>query len=181
MNNKASLRQVMLNRLKMQVKEEKLVADTELLDRFLKTAAYQKAKRIATYLSFPHEFTTDLLIETAIGDGKQVYVPKTYSKGKMEFVVLNCNLLRRTAFGLLEPVEGVAIEKNQLDLIHVPGLLFTTQGYRLGYGAGYYDRYLADFQGDTISTVYNWQIGDFPVDSHDIPVKEVLISERIIR
>ncbi len=70
-----------------------------------------------------------------------------------------------------------AISTLDIDLIHVPGLAFTTEGYRIGYGGGYYDRYLEHFTGHTFSTVYHYQVQDFIPEKHDIPVQEVLIDE----
>ena len=69
------------------------------------------------------------------------------------------------------------MDASQIDLIHVPGLVFRTKGYRIGYGGGYYDRYLEHFSGHTLSTVYPCQIQDFISENHDIPVQEVLIDE----
>ena len=69
------------------------------------------------------------------------------------------------------------MDVSQIDLIHVPGLVFTTEGYRIGYGGGYYDRYLEHFSGHTLSTTYPCQIQDFIPEKHDIPVQEVLIDE----
>lgn len=69
------------------------------------------------------------------------------------------------------------VEKTHIDLIHVPGVAFNKGGYRIGYGGGYYDRYLADFKGMTVSTIYPCQLADFQPDNYDIPIQEVLICE----
>ena len=96
----------------------------------------------------------------------------------MDFVVYNPQQLAKTSFGLLEPQGDLeVVDASQIDLIHVPGLAFTTEGYRIGYGGGYYDRYLEHFSGHTLSTVYPCQIQDFISENHDIPVQEVLIDE----
>ncbi|CON95910.1 5-formyltetrahydrofolate cyclo-ligase [Streptococcus pneumoniae] len=176
---KAELRKKILQEMKAIPREQKQFIDQALTERLLHHPFYQEAKVIATYLSFPHEFQTQELIEQVLKDGKKVLIPKTYPKGCMEFVVYNPQQLVKTSFGLLEPQgELEVVEASQIDLIHVPGLAFTTEGCRIGYGGGYYDRYLEHFTGHTLSTVYPCQVQDFIPENHDIPVEEVLIDER---
>ena len=176
---KVELRKQVLQEMKALSQEQKQAMDRALTERFLNHPFYQEAQNIATYLSFPHEFQTQELIKQALKDGKKVLIPKTYPKGRMEFVVYDPQQLVKTSFGLLEPEgELTVIDSCQIDLIHVPGLVFTTEGYRIGYGGGYYDRYLEHFPGHTLSTVYPCQIQDFSPENHDIPVQEVLIDER---
>lgn len=176
---KAELRKQVLQEMKAISQEQKQALDQALTDQFLKHPFYQEAKVIATYLSFPHEFQTQGLIEQALKDGKKVLIPKTYPKRRMDFVVYDPQQLVKTSFGLLEPQGDLeVVDASQIDLIHVPGLAFTTKGYRIGYGGGYYDRYLEQFSGHTLSTIYPCQIQDFIPENHDIPVQEVLIDER---
>ncbi|CAG5951610.1 5-formyltetrahydrofolate cyclo-ligase [Streptococcus pneumoniae] len=176
---KAELRKQVLQEMKTISQEQKQAIDQALTERLLQHPFYQEAKIIATYLSFPHEFQTQKLIEQALKDGKKVLIPKTYPKGRMDFVVYDPQQLVKTSFGLLEPQGNLeVVDASQIDLIHVPGLAFTIRGYRIGYGGGYYDRYLEQFTGHTLSTVYPCQIRDFSPENHDIPVQEVLIDER---
>ena len=175
---KAELRKQVLHEIKAISQEQKQAMDQALTERFLNHPFYQEAKTIATYLSFPHEFQTQELIEQALKDGKKVLIPKTYPKGRMEFVVYDPQQLVKTSFGLLEPQGDLeVVEPSQIDLIHVPGLAFKTEGYRIGYGGGYYDRYLEHFAGQSLSTIYPCQIQDFNSEDHDIAVQEVLIDE----
>ena len=175
---KAELRKKILQEMKALSQEQKQAMDQALTERFLNHPFYQEAKTIATYLSFPHEFQTQELIERALKDDKKVLIPKTYPKGRMEFVVYHPQQLVKTSFGLLEPQGDLeVVEPSQIDLIHVPGLAFTTEGYRIGYGGGYYDRYLEHFAGQSLSTIYPCQIQDFNSEDHDIAVQEVLIDE----
>ena len=175
---KAELRKKILQEMKTLSQEQKQAMDRALTERFLQHPFYQEAKVIATYLSFPHEFQTQGLIKQALKEGKKVLIPKTYPKGRMEFVVYDPQQLAKTSFGLLEPQGDLeVVEPSQIDLIHVPGLAFTTEGYRIGYGGGYYDRYLENFAGQTMSTIYPCQIQNFNSEDHDIPVQEVLIDE----
>ena len=176
---KSELRKQVLQEMKALSQEEKQALDQSLTEGLLQHPFYQEAKIIATYLSFPHEFQTQELIEQALKDGKKVLIPKTYPKGRMDFVVYDPQQLVKTSFELLEPQGDLEIvDASQIDLIHVPGLAFTTEGYRIGYGGGYYDRYLKHFSGHTLSTIYPCQIQDFIPEDHDIPVQEVLIDER---
>ncbi|CIY12738.1 MULTISPECIES: 5-formyltetrahydrofolate cyclo-ligase [Streptococcus] len=176
---KSELRKQVLQEMKAIPRQQKQFIDQTLTERLLHHPFYQEAKVIATYLSFPHEFQTQGLIEQALRDGKKVLIPKTYSKGRMDFVVYDLQQLVKTSFGLLEPQGNLeVVDASQIDLIHVPGLAFTMEGYRIGYGGGYYDRYLEYFSGHTLSTIYPCQIQDFIPENHDIPVQEVLIDER---
>ena len=159
---KNELRKTVLAQLTSQEPETKAKIDKHLLEQLIALPAYKDAQVIATYLSFPHEYDTSLLI------------PKTYKQGRMIFVDYDPDNLVATSFGLMEPASDLAVDKSEIDLIHVPGVVFNDEGYRIGYGAGYYDRYLSDFEGETVSTVYPCQKHDFQPDSYDIPVKEVV-------
>ena len=175
---KSELRKQVLQEMKVIPQKQKNTMDRALTDRLLHHPFYQEAKVIATYLSFPHEFQTQGLIGQALRDGKKVMIPKTYPKGRMEFVVYDPQQLVKTSFGLLEPQGNLeVVDASQIDLIHVPGLAFTTEGYRIGYGGGYYDRYLENFAGHSLSTIYSCQVQEFNSEDHDIPVQEVLIDE----
>ena len=175
---KAALRKQVLQEMKAISQTQKVAMDEALTEWLLQHPFYQEANTIATYLSFPHEFQTQELIEQALKDGKKVLIPKTYPKGRMDFVVYHPQQLVKTSFGLLEPKgELEVVDASQIDLIHVPGLAFTTEGYRIGYGGGYYDRYLEHFAGHTMSTIYPCQVQEFNSENHDIPVQEVLIDE----
>ena len=176
---KAELRKQVLQEMKAIPRQQKQFIDQTLTERLLQHPFYQEAKVIASYLSFPHEFQTQELIEQALKDGKKVLIPKTYPKGRMDFVVYDPQQLVKTSFGLLEPQGDLeVVDASQIDLVHVPGLAFTTEGYRIGYGGGYYDRYLEHFPGHTLSTIYPCQVQQYMPENHDIPVQEVLIDER---
>ena len=156
----------------------KAEADSQLTQRFIQLPAFQEAKTLATYLSMGHEFSTASLIQAALQLGKRVCVPRTYPQGRMEFVEYDPDIWEKTRFGLLEPNErGQVVDKSEIDLIHVPGLVFQSKGYRIGYGGGYYDRYLADYAGKSVSTIYSIQQKEFQPDVFDQAVQEVLVYE----
>lgn len=175
--SKSTQRSQILARLKHFPKEEKTLADRRLLAQFLASPAYQRAQTLATYLSLPHEVGTSGLIVQAVADGKRVLVPKVLGPGQMIFVAYDPAQLVVGVFGVLEPTSDLAVPKSEIDLIHVPGLVFDPRGYRLGYGGGFYDRYLADYERATLATLYSFQLGQLAPEPHDIPVKELLIDD----
>ena len=175
---KKTLRKETIAAMKRLPESVKTQADEQLTQRLLELPAFQEAKTLATYLSFDHEFSTAGLIQAALQGGKRVCVPRTYPQGRMEFVEYDPDILEESRFGLLEPNEqGKVVDKAEIDLIHVPGLVFQSKGYRIGYGGGYYDRYLADFAGKTVSTIYSIQQKEFQPDVFDQAVQEVLVYE----
>ena len=174
---KKELRQTVLKQMKKLSGKEKEQADSWLTQRLLSSAAYQKAQVIATYLSMPHEASTAAFIKQAQLDGKRVLVPKTYGQGRMIFVDYDESRLQKSSFGLLEPMSEEAVDKTEIDLIHVPGVVFNSQGFRIGYGGGYYDRYLDDYEGTSVSTIYQVQQEDFTSAQHDVAVKELIMYE----
>ena len=175
---KKTLRKETIAAMKGLPESVKAEADSQLTQRFIQLPAFQEAKTLATYLSMGHEFSTASLIQAALQLGKRVCVPRTYPQGRMEFVEYDPDILEKTRFGLLEPNErGQVVDKSEIDLIHVPGLVFQSKGYRIGYGGGYYDRYLADYTGKTVSTIYSIQQKEFQPDVFDQAVQEVLVHE----
>ena len=175
---KKTLRKETIAAMKQLPESVKTQADEELTQRLLELPAFQEAKTLATYLPFDHEFSTANLIKAALQLGKRVCVPRTYPQGRMEFVEYDPDILEKTRFGLLEPNEqGKVVDKAEIDLIHVPGLVFQSKGYRIAYGGGYYDRSLADFAGKTVSTIYSIQQKEFQPDVFDQAVQEVLVYE----
>ena len=175
---KKTLRKETIAAMKELPQSVKAEADSQLTQRFIQLPAFQEAQTLATYLSMGHEFSTASLIQAALQSGKRVCVPRTYPQGRMEFVEYDPNILEKTRFGLLEPNEtGKVVDQSEIDLIHVPGVVFQSKGYRIGYGGGYYDRYLADFTGKTVSTTYSIQQGEFQPNAFDVAVQEVLVYE----
>ncbi|MGF0071739.1 5-formyltetrahydrofolate cyclo-ligase [Streptococcus orisratti] len=173
---KKRLRKSMISRMQSQNRESKAEKDIRLIETLLTSQAYQTSQVIATYLSFDFEFNTKLLIEAAFRDGKTILVPKTFGQGHMIFVAYDETDLIQTSFGLWEPKSTLAVDKSTIDLIQVPGLAFNKAGYRIGYGGGYYDHYLADYAGKTVSTIYDFQLADFQSEQHDVAIQEVFVE-----
>jgi len=176
--DKKEIRKEVLGTLQGLTSSQRARWSQQLTERLLSSDTDKCSKSLGTYLSMGHEFDTSYLIEQAQKDGKCIFIPKTYSQGRMDFVEYNPDDLVKTRFGLWEPgTYSQPVDKSVINWIHVPGLAWNQVGFRVGYGAGFYDRYLSDYQGETVSTLGSFQLYDFEHQTFDIPVKELLIFE----
>lgn len=162
----------------------KKAMDNEIYNKLICCELYIKAKNIFIYLSFGSEVETKNIINKALKDGKEVYIPKIYKEDKsMKAIRLNSfDELKENSMGILEPInDSKYIDKKEIDLILVPGVVFDLNGNRIGYGGGYYDRYLEDIKGirNKLVLAYDIQIVDFiQSESHDIGF-DYIISNKI--
>src|SRR5699024_4104882 len=86
--------------------------------------------------------------------------------------------------GLQEPIseETIAMEKSQIDLLVVPGLVFDKAGFRIGFGGGYYDRFLVDYPNETVSLLSQSQlVNEIPVEEFDKPVEYLIVENQIMK
>jgi 5-formyltetrahydrofolate cyclo-ligase len=146
---------------------------------------FQKAQTIAAFCSIGTEIDTMPLLEEILKSGKNLYLPKTdKTKTLIEFhPVLDLKTLIPGRFDILEPPEGAILQPEEIDLILVPGLAFDSRGHRLGYGQGFYDRFLKMIKPGcfTLGVAYSFQIIDkTPNIEHDIPVNAVLTEKYLL-
>ncbi|MDZ5470996.1 5-formyltetrahydrofolate cyclo-ligase (plasmid) [Bacillus sp. 31A1R] len=156
-----------------------------IAQKLFQNPSWIKATTIAVTLSNPPEVDTFQIIRKAWEEGKKVVVPKCLPKTReMDFRILTkFSQLESVYSGLLEPIESETelIAKKDIQLVIVPGLGFSRKGFRLGFGGGYYDRFLIEYEGDTLSLAFEQQILEsVPVEEHDIPVKQIISNEEII-
>ena len=140
---------------------------------------------VFTYISFKDEVDTSKLICCLIGIGKTVAVPVCKSDGIMEaYEIKGTDGLIKNRYGISEPDihKSVLVPKNSIDTIIVPGLAFDKNGFRLGYGGGYYDRYLSEHpQCRTMAVCHDLQIvDDLPAEEHDIRPDAIVSEEQIL-
>lgn len=176
---KKQIRQVQLQKLGQAANSwAKTAQELELYQQLLQTPEWRAAQSVGLVLSEKVEIDTKPLILAAQSQGKKVGVPKTYPGFQMEFIHLEKTTeIIRTKFGVLEPKDGKIIPKEQLDLIIVPGLLFTEHGDRVGFGGGFYDRYLQDYPGQTIALAEDLRLTNqiiWPVEATDIQIHKIL-------
>lgn len=149
--------------------------------RLLDETAMNNAQTIAITLSNRPEIDTTFIIEALWKMNKKVVVPKCSPTDRsMQFFEIESFAQTERAFkNILEPIPQLTeqVEKKNIDLIVVPGVVFDRKGYRIGFGGGYYDRYLTDFEGPTIALAFNEQVIEaVPREAHDLPV-HILITE----
>lgn len=145
----------------------------------LETPEWKKAQTIATTVSGGIEVSTEPIIKAAMAAGKKVYLPKTMPKRQMAFLPFNgADSLVKSDYGLMEPEYNEDLVNQEPDLVLVPGLAFAVDSnYRVGFGGGYYDRFLANYQGKTIAlvpTAMRFETADWEIKEHDIKIQKLI-------
>lgn len=157
-----------------------------LAEKLLQEPSIQQANTIAITLSNQPEVDTTFIIEQLWKLNKQVAIPKCHpSDRSMQFYLIDSFAQTERAFkNILEPIPELTetVGKDAIDVIVVPGVVFDREGYRIGFGGGYYDRFLLGFDGKRIALAFEEQLlNSIPKESHDLPVHILLTdSERII-
>ena len=145
------------------------------------------ARSIGVYLSVGNEWDTRKIVDQALAEGKHVAVPKTIPETKeLVFYEMTdwAQINEKGYFGLEEPNTDVTqpMAKDDIELLIVPGLVFTLSGYRIGFGGGFYDRFLVDYIHPTVSLAHSKQFVDsFPMESFDIPVQFLVTEQGIVK
>ncbi|MBR0423088.1 MAG: 5-formyltetrahydrofolate cyclo-ligase [Clostridia bacterium] len=163
----------------------KKIWDSKILKKVTILSRYKNCNTILTYISKDIEVDTLEIINKAWEDGKKVAVPACDKETmKMNFYEINSmDDLEKGTFGLLEPKKDICkkIEETQGTLCFVPGFSFDQEGFRLGYGYGYYDRFLQNFKGTKIGICYNNCITNkLPHGRYDCSV-DILITNAFIK
>lgn len=162
--------------------QERSVLDDRITQKLLATSEYAEATTVLTYVSVSSEVSTRMFIECALRDGKTVAVPRCLPGHCLEFVaIVSLEQLVAAPFNLLEPAKELpALTEDQKNnsICIVPALLVDTKGYRLGYGAGFYDRFLSTYPGKKICLAYQQNLSQtmLPHTAFDVAV-DVVITE----
>ncbi len=165
--------------------EEKRACDSAIAKQVRRLWQYQKTHTLLIYVSTSIEVDTRQIIRTALEDGKKVAVPRCVPNSRsMEFYYIDSlDELEPGMFGVDEPVPDE--EKLLTDMEHglciVPAFSYDWQGFRLGYGKGYYDRFLSRFNGHIVGICYSSCVQrSLPHGRYDRPV-ELLVTEKYLR
>ena len=164
--------------------KDKTSMDKKIIESFKKEDSYKKARGIFIYIGFGSEINTKVIIEDALKKGKEVYVPKVKGKEMLLIKIDSLENLVTSSYGILEPIgDNNNFDVDKLDLLVMPGVAFDNSGNRIGYGGGYYDRFLEKNKtnAEKIALAYEFQILNLiNNEKHDVKVDKIITEERII-
>lgn len=174
--DKPALRQY-IRTLKRQMTEAEIDQKSQLLcSMLLDSDLYRNAKSIYGYMNYNQEVRTLELLKQAMRDGKRVAIPKCYGK-EMRFIWIDdLSQTVKSSCGIPEPIHDAPIADDPTALVLLPGIAFDAIGHRVGYGGGYYDKFLAvEPNHPSVALCYDFQLlKQLPTDEYDIPADLVL-------
>ena len=174
--NKQELRRAIRERKRSMTEEEIVERSNALAEKFYNTPAYQAASTIYGYLPYNQEVRTVPMLQRALDEGKRVAVPKVYGE-EMRFIYLeDLTQVSKGYAGIPEPIADAPVAEDKQALVLMPGLAFDPQGHRIGYGGGFYDKFLAkEPHHPTLALCYEFQMqAHLDTEEFDIPVDTVL-------
>lgn len=174
--DKTALRAEIRARKRAMTSEEIERRSERLAGLFAASEAYRNATTIYGYMPYNQEVRTVPMLERALCDGKRVAVPKCYGD-EMRFIYMeDLSRVEKGYAGIPEPIEDEPVADDETALVLMPGLAFDAQGHRIGYGGGFYDKFLArEPNHPTIALCYDFQMRPkLETEQFDIPVDTVL-------
>lgn len=179
---KRALRRRFLNLRAAMTEGERQDCDRAIAERFLALPEYAAAETLLLYASYGCEVDTYAIARAAIRDGKSVAYPLCDAASHtMRFLICPPDGLVPGYRGIPEPPDGsheVCLCKSAVCVL--PGLAFDREGHRLGYGGGFYDRFLEEFRGVTVGLA-RFVADSLPAESHDIPCQITVTEKEVIR
>ena len=155
-------------------------ADKKICSRFLSQEAYKQAKTVMIYLSYKSEPDTWRLARHILSDGKRLCAPVCKSGGEMDcFLIRDPENLCLSDMGIYEPFPTEPVQPDEIDVIVVPGCAFSEKGFRIGYGGGYYDRYLPKTHAVTYGFFYECLKADFTPEPTDFPLHYIITEQHL--
>ena len=152
-----------------------------ICEKIVKLPEYLGARRVMCYASTPEEVQTRGLFWAIQSSGRELCLPVWKKDGSMDAVLVNADTrLEPDDLGIDKPVNGVAVPPESLDLVLVPGVAFDRTGNRIGYGRGFFDRYLAKCTCPAVGLAYELQMVDgIEASCHDVPMTKILYEGMI--
>jgi 5-formyltetrahydrofolate cyclo-ligase len=154
-----------------------------VVERFLALPEVARARTIMLFSSFGSEVPTGSLIGRLHERGVVVALPRIEGTALVPVTYAPGDPTTTTSFGAEEPVAGAPLDTSSIDVVGVPGVAFDRSGRRIGYGGGYYDRFLRGLPAFTVGLVFGLQVvdADLPAGRFDLPVDAIVTEEETIR
>ena len=174
--DKTALRNSIRARKRAMTEEEIVSRSEALAQQFYASEAYKNAKTIYGYMPYNQEVRTVAMLEQALKDGKRVAIPKCYGD-EMKFIFIDdLTKVEKGYANIPEPIADGPVADDETALVLMPGLAFDPQGHRIGYGGGFYDKFLSrEPNHPTLALCYEFQMLEhLETEAHDIPVDYVL-------
>ena len=174
--DKTALRKTIRERKRAMTPAEIEEKSRILGEKFLASEAYKNAKTIYGYLPYNQEVRTVPMLRQALADGKRVAVPKVYGEEMKFLYMTDLDRVEKGYAGLPEPIDDGPLAEDPTALVLMPGLAFDPEGHRIGYGGGFYDKFLASEPGHpTLALCYDFQmLPKLETEEFDIPVDWVI-------
>lgn len=151
--------------------------DNRIFEKVINLLEYKECKLVLTYVSLSDEVDTIKLIEYSLKNGKQVAVPKCEGNIINFYNIKSIQDLKQGYFGLLEPENKNVVTNFENSICIVPGACFDKERNRIGYGKGYYDKFLMNYEGTKIGLTYKECICDkIDTDKYDIKMDRIIVN-----
>lgn len=176
--DKKELRQMIREKKRAMTADQIETISAQLGQRFAEASCYKAANTIYGYLPYNQEVRTVPMLERALREGKRVAVPKVFGD-EMKFIyITDFSRLEKGYAGIPEPIDNGPVADDPTALVLMPGLAFDSQGHRIGYGGGFYDRFLErEPNHPTVALCYSFQmLPMLETEDHDIPVDCVIFA-----
>ena len=181
--DKPTIRKKMLSLRSKMSRKEVETKSAEIAEKLFHSPVFKKSRRVMFYAAFKNEVETCLMIEKALRAKKEVFMPRVEGGEIVAVKISCCGELSHGSFGIKEPrgtAKPLHAPELKFDAIIIPGIAFDSECNRLGFGKGYYDRFLARAAGLKIGLAYGFQITEkLPVSKNDIKTDMVITEEKI--
>ncbi len=182
-NNKKSIRKLYKSIRNSIDESKKTESDRRIFTRFINSPDYQNSDLILIYVSFGSEADTKDIIEYSLNNNKRVAVPHCDEKNMSFFEIKTLEELKTGKFGIPTVETGNNLPVNSFEnaLCVVPGVCFDLKGNRVGYGGGFYDRFLCEHKIPTVALTYEICLCDnIPYEEYDVKI-DALVTENYFR
>ncbi len=178
---KKALREKILKKRNALTQEEVIKKSSAIKKNLYSLPEFEDAKKACIYVSFNSEVHTHDIINENI-KGKEIIVPKVNEDKLLLCELRSFDELEKGSFCVLEPGEERQVFPHDIDCVIVPGVAFDREGFRIGYGKGFYDRLLNEVNCPKIGLCFDMQLVDeVPLEEHDVPVDIIVTETKVIK